>query len=459
MTLRLFHHIRSRSICGSQFMEKSQTIIPNLIAGRAQNKGIPADSALPAVVFYNLSDLLGCPIRYEDEARPFARLYDIGGSTATAYPLAIALELTPRKGRLHTFVPWNAVLSMTVTETVVRRITEPAPTADFWARRDVLDDQVVDVSGAQVVRVNDVHLIYSDNKLIFGHVEIGLRGILRRLRFEKTVNFLTQWLFDYTIKDSFVTWRHIQVMSPGGVPGGLRVDKLSDRLADIHPAELADILEQLGVKDRQALFNSMTVETAADALEEVTPEYQRTLVSHGEPGRVADILEEMPADEAAEVLRDLGPDAQNIISRMEGDAASEVKTLLSHKEESAGGVMDSNCIEAQLGDTVASILERIPKLTETVEVYNLIYIVDENRVLKGVLSLRELFRASPMAPLEGLVSHELITVHPETRLKDVAREFAKYGFQAVPVVNDDGVLQGVVRYDSVLSHLADFLND
>ncbi|MEI7880393.1 MAG: CBS domain-containing protein [bacterium] len=414
---------------------------------------------MPPVVFYNLSDLLGCPVRYVDEKRPFARLYDIGGSTATAYPLANALEMTPRKGSCVEFLPWSAVLSMTASETVIRRTTESAPISDFWARRDVLDDQVVDVSGAQVLRVNDVHLIYSDNKLIFGHVEIGLRGILRRLKFEKALNFLTQWLFDYTIKDSFVTWRHIQVMSPGGVPGGLRVDKLSDRLADIHPAELADILEQLGVKDRQALFNSMSVETAADALEEVTPEFQRTLVSHGEPGRVADILEEMPPEEAAEVLRDLGPDAQNIINRMDGDAASEVQTLLSHEEESAGGVMDSSCIEARPGDTVASILERIPKLTEVVEVYNLIYIVDENRILQGVLSLRELFRAPPSATLTSLISHELITVHPETPLKDVAREFAKYGFQAVPVVNADGVLQGVVRYDSVLSQLANFLND
>ncbi|MEI6149453.1 MAG: CBS domain-containing protein [bacterium] len=350
-------------------------------------------------------------------------------------------------------------MSMTVAETVVHRTTEPAPPADFWARRDVLDDQVVDISGAQVLRVNDVHLIYSANTLIFGHVEVGLLGILRRLRFEKTVNFLTQWLFDYTVKDSFVTWRHIQVMSPGGVPGGLRVDKLSDRLADIHPAELADILEQLGVKDRQALFNSMSVETAADALEEVNSEFQRTLVSHGEPGRVADILEEMPPDEAAEVLRDLGPDAQNIINRMDDESASEVQTLLSHKEESAGGVIDSSCIEAQPGDTVASILERIPKLTDTVEVYNLIYIIDETRTLKGVLSLRELFRAPPTASLESLISHELITVNPETRLKDVAREFAKYGFQAVPVVSAEGKFQGVVRYDSVLSHLADFLND
>ncbi len=440
-------------------MEKSQTIIHNLVTGRGHPKEIPATDTMPAVVFYNLSDLLGCPIRYEAESKPFARLYDIGGSTMTAYPLANALEISPRKGRAHQFLPWSSIKTMTLSETVVCRTTEPAPPADFWARRDVLDDQVVDVSGAQVLRVNDVHLIYSDNKLIFGHVEIGLRGILRRLKFERAVNFLTQWLFDYTIQDSFVTWRHIQVMSPGGVRGGLKVDKLSERLAAIHPAELADILEQLGVKDRHALFNSLTVETAADALEEVTPEFQRTLVSQGEPGRVADILEEMPSDEAAEVLRDLGPDAQNIINRMEGDAASEVQTLLSHKEESAGGVMDSNCIEAQPSDTVSSMLERIPKLTEEVEVYSLIYVIDPDRILKGVLSLRELFRAPPDTTLGNIMSKELITVTPKTRLKDVAREFAKYGFHAIPVVNEDGTFQGVVCYDSVLSHLSDFLND
>ena len=431
----------------------------NMVATGAQNKSAPAGSALHPLVFYNFSELLDRPVRYEDERRPFATLYDIGGSTITAYPAATALQLTPRKGDAHVFLPWSAVKSMSVAETVVRRTTEPAPAADFWARRDVLDDQVVDVSGAQVLRVNDVHLIYSDNKLIFGHVEIGLRGILRRLKFEKAVNFLTQWLFDYTIKDRFVTWRHIQVMSPGGVPGGLRVDRFSDRLVDIHPAELADMLEQLGVKDRQDLFNSLPVETAADALEEVTPEFQRTLVSHGEPGRVADILEEMPSGEAADVLRDLGPDAQNIINRMEGEAASEVQNLLAHKEETAGGVLDSNCIEAQPGDTVASILARMPQLTGNVEVYNLIYILDENRVLKGVLSLRELFRAIPAATLESIMARELVTVTPETRLKDVAREFAKYGFQAVPVVDAEGVFQGVVRYDSVLAQLAVFLND
>lgn len=414
---------------------------------------------IPAVVFYNLSDLIGQPVRYEDEPRPMGRLYDISGSTQTSYPLAVSLDISPRRGRDHQILPWSAVKSMTPRETILRRTAEPAPTADFWARRDVLDDQVVDLSGAQVLRVNDVHLIYSENKLIFGHVEVGLRGILRRLRFERPVTFLAQWLFDYTIKDSFVTWRHIQVLSPGGVPGGVRVSSLSERLADIHPAELADILEQLGVIDRQVLFNSLSVETAADTLEEINPEFQRTLVSQGEPGRVADILEEMPPDEAADVLRDLGPDAQGLISQMENEAAAEVQTLLAHKEESAGGVMDSHCLEATTRDVAASIRERLQNLPDDVKVYNLVYVVDDRRRLAGVLSLRDIFRADPDATLDSIMTRDPVRFTPEARLKDVAREFAKFGFPAIPIVNEEGVFLGIVRHDSVLSQLADLLKD
>lgn len=421
----------------------------------------PVQEANPVVVFHNLSDLLGIPVRYENESRPFGRLYDVGGSTATAYPLSVSLEIALRRGRPHRILPWSAVQSLSAREIVLKQSPEEIPTgADFWARRDVLDDQVVDVSGAQVLRVNDVHLIYSENTLIFGHVEVGLRGILRRLRFERLVAFLAQWLFDYTLKDTFVTWRHIQVLSPGGIPGGVRVSKISEeRLAEIHPAELADILEQLGVKDRQVLFNSLSVEAAADTLEEINPEFQRTLVSQGEPGRVADILEEMPPDEAADVLRDLGPDAQGLINRMDHESAAEVQTLLAHTEESAGGVLDTNCIEARTTETAGSILERLRALPEDVKIYNLIYVVDEQRILKGVISLRGLFRADPAAALGTIMDEVLVQVSPDTRLKEVARDFAKYGFQALPVVDDKGALMGIVRYDSVLSQLAEFLKD
>ena len=215
----------------------------------------------------------------------------------------------------------------------------------------------------------------------------------------------------------------------------------------------------MGVKDRQVLFNSLSVATAADTLEEINPEFQRTLVSHGEPGRVADILEEMPPDEAADVLRDLGPDAQNLINQMEDGAAAEVQTLLSHNEETVGGDVDTNGVEAQIGQKAAAVLERLRHLPDDVKVYNLIYIIDERRLLKGVISLRELLRADPAAGVETIMNDILVHVTPDTPLKDAAREFAKFGFPALPVLGADGQFLGIIRYDSVLSLLAAFLKD
>jgi magnesium transporter len=312
----------------------------------------------------------------------------------------------------------------------------------------------VDVSGAQVLRVNDVHLIYSERKLIFGHVEVGMLGILRRLRFDRFVVWLVRWLFDYTIKESFVTWRHIQVLSPGGVPGGLRVSTLPARLADVHPAELADIMEDLGTKDRQVLFNGLPVEAAAEALEEVTPEYQRTLVAQGEPDRVADILEEMPSQEAAEVLRDMGPDAQTIINRMDAESAQTMKTILAHEEKTAGGVMATLCVEAKPEEHAPAVLERMRSLAGDVEVFDYVYVLDGERHLLGVLSLRELIHADGQVALETIMTRHVITAGPDTPLRDVARSFVKYGVSAIPVVDAQNVFLGAVRVNSALEETA-----
>ena len=411
------------------------------------------------VVFYYLSELLGCPVRREDESRPFGRLYDIGATTSSAYPQAVCLEIKNRRDGKR-LLPWSDVRTLSPREIVVRRESEAArPPADFWIRRDVLDDQVVDVSGIQVLRVNDVHLLYSGKRLILGHVEVGIRGILRRLRFERPVSFLLRWLFDYSLKDSFVTWRHIEVLSPGGVPGGLRVSRLPERLADVHPGELAEILEHLGLKGRQAVFTALPVETAAEALEAVTPENQRTLVAQGQPERVADILDEMPSQEAAGVLREVGPDAHAIINRMEQDSASDVRAVLAHKERSAGGIMATGCIEARPDESAAAVLARIRQTASEVDVYNVIYVLDGERRLLGVASLKFLLGAPENSPLAQFMMEDSVTVKPDATLQDVARLFLKYGFMSIPVVDATGIFLGAVRAESVLPELAPMVKD
>ncbi len=425
----------------------------------AVDAGPAAAATVPNVSFFYLSRVLDRPVRYEDAAKACGRLHDIGAARTISYPQAVSIEVkTSTAGML--VLGWSAVRSFSALEVVISRAVTASPSPEFWVRRDVLDDQVVDVSGARVLRVNDVHMIYSAGVLILGHVEVGLRGILRRLRFERCVCLLLRWLFDYTLPESFVTWRHIEVLSPGGIPGGVRVSTQPDRLSAIHPAELADIMEDLGRADRQTLFAALSVEAAADTLEEVPPEYQRALVAQTEPERVADILEEMPSNEAASVLRDLTQsDAQSIMNRMESEAVADVKTILSHEEDTAGGAMATHCLEAEAHETTGAVLQRVRRLAEEVDLVNHIHVLDSARHLIGVLTLRELLRAEDQRTMAELMTLEPVTVTPDARLREVARLLVKYGFRAIPVVAADRVFLGAVRFRDVQPELARILKD
>jgi len=409
----------------------------------------------PAGTYCYLSNLLGTRVFADGEAAPLGRLRDIGFRAGAPYPPAVGLEVAARKGGA-IVLPWQAVAEFSPSRILARKSNEPPPQADFWVRRDVLDDQVVDLSGAKVRRVNDVQLLYAEGRLVPAHVEIGVRGILRRLGVERPVLALLHWLFDYTPKERFVSWRHVQVMGPGGV----RVATLADRLADLHPAEIADILEELGVQERQALLHTLDPETAADALEEADPDVQRTFMAQEEPGKAADILEEMPAQEAAELLRELpDPEAQRIISRMELEAAEDVREILAHEEESAGSVMSTSCIEVRPDDTAGDVLDFVRARAEEIGVVNIIYLLDEARRLVGVVSLRELLAAPPDARLASLMTTHLVKVEPDASLRDLARLFAKYGLRAIPVVDENGEFLGAVRLKDVLTELAPMVRE
>ncbi len=411
------------------------------------------------VAYYYLSQLLGVRVCQEGEKRPLGRLYDLGGSRLAPYPQAVAIDVKSRGGG-HRFLPWSAVTFLSAREIRVARTDTPAPTPEFWGRRDVLDDQVVDVSGARVLRVNDVHLIHSNNVLVFAHVEVGTLGILRRLWLERPVTFLLRWLFDYTVKELFVTWRHLEVLAPGGVPGGVRLSGAPERFSAIHPAELADIMEELGVRDRKAFFDALTPESAAEALEEVTPELQRTLISQEEPGRVADILEEMPSMEAADVLRDLyQPDAQTIINNLDAATAADVKMHLAHGNECAGGIMATACLEAVPGETAGTVLARIRHRAEDAEIFAYVYVLDPERRLLGVVTLRPLLQAPVATTMAELMTADPVTVTPETDLRDVGKLFAKYAFQAIPVVAPEQRFVGAVRLKSIVTERAQLLKD
>jgi magnesium transporter len=406
------------------------------------------------VTFHFLSDLLRRVVRIEGEPGVVGRLRDAGGQNTGAFPDVTCLQVRARGGVLRVF-PWSLVKEITPKWIVLRSPGAEEKAPDFWLRRDVLDDQVIDIDGARAVRVNDVHLLQTEGHLVVIHVDVGILGILRRLRFARVVGGLLRWLFDYELKEVLVSWRYVQLVGNESAYGTLRMAAGMNRLADLHPAELADIMEQLGNKERQNLLNTLPVETAAETLEEVDSELQRAYLSQEEPGKAADILEEMGSTGAADLLRDLhGGDAERIISRMETDAAEDVKAILSHEERSAGGVMSTTLFETRPNDLAGAVLARLKESADDVDVFNQIYVLDGDRRLLGVLSLRELLRAPDATPLRALMTTDPVMVKPEASLDDVIEIFVKYGFRAVPVVDSGGVLLGAIRLINILHKLS-----
>ena len=416
-------------------------------------------NAQSAGTYYYLSQLLGARVRVEGESTALGRLRDIGFQNTAAYPPATCLEVRSRSLGILT-LPWSAVKEFSTQGVVVSKADGPPAPVGFWVRRDVLDDQVVDLSGAKERRVNDVQLLHAEGRLIAAHVEVGVLGILRRLGLERPAVALLRWLFDYTLKETFVTWRHVEVVSPGGLPGGVRVAVASSRLAELHPADVADILEELGVRERQTLLHRLDTETAAEAIEEMTPDVQRTVITQQDPGKAADILEEMPPYEAADVLRDIhSGDAERIIGRMESEAAQDVRELLAHDECTAGGMMTTSCVEAGVHQTAGAVLDSFRPVTDEVAEFNIVYVVDEARRLAGVVSLRDLLRAAPDTTVESLMITRIVKVSPRAGLRELGQLFAKYGIRAIPVVDDEGTFLGAVRLRDVLYELVPQLKE
>jgi CBS domain-containing protein len=354
-------------------------------------------------------------------------------------------------------MPWSAVTRIERRRIAVRaEDLAPEPPVDVWLRQAVLDDQVIDVNGAKVIRVNDLQMLHAEGRMLLVHVDVGTAGILRRLGWARAVNGLLRWLFDYTPKDALVSWRFVELVGPSGPAAQVRMSKLA-ALARLRPAELADIMEQLGTAERESLLDALPLSTAADTLEEADPDVQRAYLGQQEPGEAADLLEEMTSTEAADVLRVLpGPEAEIILGRMEPDAMEEIRSILDHEEDTAGGVMSTRCLEMAPEEAAGRALEKVRALAEEVDILNQIYVLGEERRLLGVLSLRELLLARPEAPLRSVMTSDVVSVRPEAGLDAVAAVFVKYGFRAVPVVDPAGTFRGAVRLARVLPKLSRF---
>lgn len=315
----------------------------------------------------------------------------------------------------------------------------------------LLDKKMVDTARKKVVRVNDFELRESDLGLQLVAVEVGLRGLLRHLHAEGPIDRLCRSL-GWRLPREAVSWEVVEPVEADLTRA--RLTAVYTKLARLHPADIADIMEELTPRERAIVVGALDHETAAEAISEAEPEVQASVVGMLEREKAADVLETMQPDEAADVLHDLPQaKAQELLETMAPEEAEEVAELLEHPEDTAGGLMTTAHVTLPLDLTAGEAIARLRGEAAEAETIDYLYVTDAQERLLGVLSLRELMMAEPERPIGDLMLREVITVRPETDLKDVAEALTKYNLLALAVTDAAGELKGIVTVDDVLSRI------
>jgi len=330
----------------------------------------------------------------------------------------------------------------------------------FLLERDLLDQQVIDVNGRKVVRVNDVDLEFDPQKdpnrplpmLRVHSVDVGARGALRRLlRGVAPKNAIHALLGKIPPRN--IPWNFVDLIETD--PARQVKLKIShEGLAKLHPADIADIVEDLAPDERQAVFQTLDEETAAEALEEVEPRVQKSIVESLDSGRAADIVEEMDPDAAADLLADLPEErTEQILTQMEPEAQQDVVELLEHQEETAAGRMTTEFLALPVSATVQNAIDSLREFEGGVEAVSTIYLVDSHGTLVGAVPLARIVLADASTVMLSLIQEPLVLAHEGVAENEVAELFDKYNLQTLPVVDEHNKLTGVITSDDVISML------
>ena len=410
-------------------------------------------------VFLFLSRILGKKI-VGAEGKVLGRVYDLTAEFVEPYPAVTGLVFSPTLKKRFLILPWKYVTDLDEEVSVaINAVSELSALGlrqgELLLRDDLLDKQVVDTDGAKIRRVNDLQFLKTSHGLHLVHVDVGFRGLIRRVGLIKPFDTILQSLFDYKLPNQLISWKFVQ---PLHSPDLLRLNITQNRLGQIHPADLADILEDLDIRQREAVFKALDVETAAETLEETDPKIQVSLINDLNTAEASDIIEEMSLSEAADLLGDLPKaKAEGILKEMEKEIADDVKELLTHPEKEAGGMMTTSYLSFRPSSTVGEALQKFRQEAEDIDLVYYVYVTDEEELLLGVISLRDLILADSDKRLEEIMDDRVISVKLDDKDDTIAEHFAKYAVTAIPVVDKNDRMQGTILFRNLLDVVAPHL--
>jgi len=322
--------------------------------------------------------------------------------------------------------------------------------------RDLLDQQVIDVHGRKVVRVNDVDLYHdsAQNRSVLkvGGVDVGARGAVRRL-LKGMIPAVALKALLLRIPPREIPWEFVDIVETDPARR-VKLKISNERLAKLHPADIADIVEDLAPDEREAVFETLEEGVAAGALEELAPKVQKAVLESLDSDRAADIVEEMQPDAAADLLADLSDErSEAILVQMQPQERQEISDLLEFKENTAAGRMTTEFIALPVSATAQDAIESMRSFEGRMENMSTIYLTDSSGTLTGAVPLVKIVLAPPSTPLLGLAQEPLISCREGTKETEFAELFDKYNLLTLPVIDERSHLTGVITPDDVIAML------
>jgi magnesium transporter len=412
--------------------------------------------AAPIPHMFYLSDILGHSV-FDGANRRVGVLQDVAAYMGPSFPVVTKIRVrTRRQGmgeRKLLFVNWSEVLGMEGPNLILKASlpTEETPLhqRELLLWKNVLDKQMVDVSGRKIVRVNDVAMGTIGRTARVTGVAIGGAAVLRRLGFLRFARLLPFW----RLRDTIVPWESVVPLDYTSANVQLNVQM--ERLAKLHTADLAQILSEMSQSERSMVFDSLDDDTVADIIEEFEPREQAQLLEAIEEERVPDVVAAMEPDDAADMLQELSAEeTAGILEQMEDEEAEDVRELMEHERDSAGGIMTSEFAAVNVNLTAGQALEELRRTAVELPAENAftVFAVDELGGLKGVTNLRDILVAPPDTPLSTIIRTDPVSAQAGDDAEEAARLIAKYDLLALPVL-DEGVLAGIITVDDALDTL------
>jgi magnesium transporter len=409
-------------------------------------------TVLPAEIY--LSELLGRKVYLKHER--VGRLADLAIVETGKLPEVSQLLVRRPYGHPTLTVPWSKVLLISNTEVVLD--LDPGALAEYerlpaegliLLHDHILDKKILDLDDHEVEVVYDVRLLFQGGKLLAAEVDFSRYRALRRMGLNKLARMLSS-----RNDEARVSWLYVQPLPAGlgSFTGSVKLKVPKAALSEIHPVDLADILEELDSAQRVALFNELEPEHASDTLEEVEPRVQRELISAIRKERAALLINEMTPAQAADILAILPAESrEEILKLIEQDTSAKVAKLIGRHDEQIQLFGSTNFIQLSPTTLAAEVLRDFRQIADGKDADMYVYVADEAGVLKGVLNLREILRAAPGETLGGVMTEHVISLPYDATLRDAVELFDRYHFRALPIVDARERIQAVVSERDIRS--------